>query len=145
MFSSTRAQPPQRSARNLAGIDITALAMSLYAGTTLAKTPGSDVIIPGGSINSYDLAVYGAAAAETVFSMRFDLAFLGICTCDPSVGLMSPNLNEATIKRASFKAAQRVIVVTTPEKFTTTDLSPDIAQAVVDSGANLTMVAVEDS
>ncbi|KKO81077.1 MULTISPECIES: DeoR/GlpR family DNA-binding transcription regulator [Corynebacterium] len=154
---------PTAVARNLAGMDITALAMSLYAGAALAKTPGSDVLIPGGTVNSDDLAVYGAEAVDTVMSMRFDLAIVGVCACTPSVGLMSPNLTEATIKRAYFKAARRVIVVTTPEKFTrmsahrvatfdqvdtvitTTDLSPDIAQDVVDFGANLTMVPVEDS
>ena len=100
---------------------------------------------------------------DTVMSMRFDLAIVGICACTPSVGLMSPNLTEATIKRAYFQAARRIIVVTTPEKFTrmsahrvadfdqvdtfitTNDLSPEIAQDVVDSGANLIMVPVEDS
>ena len=74
---------------------------------------------------------------------------------------MSPNLTAATIKRAYFQAPRRVTVVTTPEKFTrmsahrvatfdqvdtvitTTDLSQDLAQDVVDAGANLTMVPVE--
>ncbi|WP_230937718.1 hypothetical protein [Corynebacterium pseudotuberculosis] len=87
----------------MAGKDIHALALSLYAGAALARGAETSVLIPGGDVNNEDLAIWGAAAVETVLSMRFDLAFIGVCACDPSVGVMSPNLNEATLKRAVFQ------------------------------------------
>lgn len=151
---------PLAVAKHIAGAKITALAMSLYAGAALAKDTDTEVVIPGGSINSDDLAVWGPAAVETVLSMRFDLAFIGVCACDPSVGVMSPNLNEATLKRAYFQAARRVIVVATPEKFTrmsthrvstmdqvdtviTNELSDDLATQLTEAGTNLIMIPKE--
>lgn len=149
---------PLAVAKLLAGRDISALAMSLYAGAALAKDTNMEVVIPGGSINSDDLAVWGAAAVETVLSIRFDLAFIGAGGLDPEAGIMSPNLSEATLKRAYFEVARRVIAVATPDKFgrlsthkaaridqidtiITNELPADVIDAYTEAGANLVMVS----
>ncbi|ATQ65156.1 DeoR/GlpR family DNA-binding transcription regulator [Corynebacterium pseudotuberculosis] len=153
---------PLEAAKLLAGKDIHALALSLYAGAALARGAETSVLIPGGDVNNEDLAIWGAAAVETVLSMRFDLAFIGVCACDPSVGVMSPNLNEATLKRAVFQASRRVIVLATPEKFsrvsshrvatfdqvdtviTTNDIDMEIVERLTNLGTNVVMVPVCD-
>ncbi|AEG81407.1 MULTISPECIES: DeoR/GlpR family DNA-binding transcription regulator [Corynebacterium] len=153
---------PLEAAKLLAGKDIHALALSLYAGAALARGSETSVLIPGGDVNNEDLAIWGAAAVETVLSMRFDLAFIGVCACDPSVGVMSPNLNEATLKRAVFQASRRVVVLATPEKFsrvsshrvatfdqvdtviTTNDIDMDIVERLTELGTNVVMVPAFD-
>ncbi|WP_230937833.1 hypothetical protein [Corynebacterium pseudotuberculosis] len=75
---------------------------------------------------------------------------------------MSPNLNEATLKRAVFQASRRVIVLASPEKFsrvsshrvatfdqvdtviTTNDIDMEIVERLTNLGTNVVMVPVCD-
>jgi DeoR/GlpR family transcriptional regulator of sugar metabolism len=70
-------------AHELAGLGITALALSLHAAAALARTPGNEVIVPGGPVGHDDLAFTGAGAAEAIRAMRFDVAILGACADRP--------------------------------------------------------------
>ncbi|WP_136056018.1 DeoR/GlpR family DNA-binding transcription regulator [Microbacterium sp. K24] len=107
-------------ARRLAGFGVTALALSLHAAAALAERPGNEVIVPGGAVDPDDLSFTGVDAVDAVRSMRFDVAFLGACSADPTHGLTVSKLADARIKRAALASSARVILVATAEKFTRT-------------------------
>jgi DeoR/GlpR family transcriptional regulator of sugar metabolism len=107
-------------AHELAGLGITALALSLHAAAALARTPGNEVIVPGGPVGHDDLAFTGAGAAEAIRAMRFDVAILGACAADPETGLTVASWGDAQVKRAAIESSRRVVLVATPDKFTRT-------------------------
>lgn len=107
-------------AHELAGRGITALALSLHAAAALARVPGNQVVVPGGTVGSDDLSFTGAGVAEAVSAMRFDVAIIGACAAGPESGLTVASWNDAHVKRAVLGAAQRSILVATADKFTRT-------------------------
>ncbi|PJI86609.1 DeoR family transcriptional regulator [Luteimicrobium subarcticum] len=107
-------------ARELAGVGVTALALSLHAAAALASKPGNQVVVPGGTLRTDDLTFAGAAALEAVRGMRFDVAILGACAADPDSGLTVAEWDDAQVKRAAIAAAQRVVLVATADKFART-------------------------
>ncbi|WKK70320.1 hypothetical protein Q0F99_10460 [Rathayibacter oskolensis] len=107
-------------AEELSGLGITAMALSLHAAAALARTPGNEVIVPGGPVGHDDLAFTGAGAAEAIRAMRFDIAILGACAADPETGLTVASWGDAQVKRAAIESSRRVLLVATPEKFTRT-------------------------
>jgi DeoR/GlpR family transcriptional regulator of sugar metabolism len=104
-------------AEELAGLGITAMALSLHAAAALARTPGNEVIVPGGVVGHDDLAFTGPGAAEAVRAMAFDVAILGACAADPTTGLTVAGWGDALVKRAAIECARRVVLVATPDKF----------------------------
>lgn len=107
-------------AEELSGLGITAMALSLHAAAALARTPGNEVIVPGGPVGHDDLAFTGAGAAEAIRAMRFDVAILGACAADPETGLTVASWGDAQVKRAAIESSRRVMLVATPDKFTRT-------------------------
>jgi DeoR/GlpR family transcriptional regulator of sugar metabolism len=104
-------------AEELSGLGITAMALSLHAAAALVRTPGNEVIVPGGVVGHGDLAFAGPGAAEAVRAMRFDVAILGACAADPENGLTVAGWGDAQVKRAAIECARRVVLVATPDKF----------------------------
>jgi DeoR/GlpR family transcriptional regulator of sugar metabolism len=107
-------------AEELAGRGITAMALSLHAAAALARTPGNEVIVPGGMVGHDDLAFTGPGAADAVRAMRFDFAVIGACAADPETGLTVAGFGDALVKRAAIASARRVVLVATPDKFART-------------------------
>lgn len=107
-------------AKELAGLGITALALSLHAAAALARIPGNEVIVPGGPVGHDDLAFTGAGTAEAIRAMRFDVAILGACAADPETGLTVARWGDAQVKRAAMESSRRVVLVSTPDKLTRT-------------------------
>jgi len=104
-------------AHELAGVGITALALSLHAAAALAGKPGNQVIVPGGPINPDGLSFTAAGTADVIRSMRFDLAILGSCAAHPDTGLTVADWGDALAKRAALQAARRTVLVATVDKF----------------------------
>lgn len=107
-------------AYELAGLGITALALSLHAAAALASKPGNQVIVPGGPINHDDLSFTAAGTEQAIHQMRFDYAFIGSCAAHPDTGLTVTDWGEAQAKRATLGSARRTVLVATPDKFTRT-------------------------
>jgi len=107
-------------ARELAGAGVTALALSLHAAAALASRPGNEVIVPGGTIDHDDLSFTGIGAIEAIRAMRFDVAFIGACSADPTHGLTVANWPDAQIKRAALESSARRVLLTTAAKFSRT-------------------------
>ncbi len=107
-------------ARNLDGVGVTALALSLHAAAALAARSGNEVIVPGGTVDPDDLSFVGIDAVDVIRRMRFDIAFLGACSADPAHGLTVATWADAAIKRAALESSARTVLVATAEKFTRT-------------------------
>lgn len=104
-------------AEELAGVGVTGMAVSLHSAAALASKPGNQVVVPGGLIDHDDLAFTSAGAAESVGKMRFDTAIIGTCAANPDTGLTVAGWGDAQVKRAAFASSQRVILVSTADKF----------------------------
>ena len=107
-------------AHRLEHANVTALAVSLHAAAALASHVQNEVIVPGGTVNADDLSFSGSEAVDAVRAMRFDVAFLGACSADPSHGLSVATRADAVVKRAVIAASARVVLVVTAEKLTRT-------------------------
>lgn len=107
-------------AMELAGLGITALALSLHAAAALASRPGNQVIVPGGTVDHDDLGFTSAGATDAVRAMRFDLAIFGACAADPDTGLTVAGWGDAQIKRAALANSRRAVLVATADKFSRT-------------------------
>lgn len=107
-------------AQELAGIGITAMALSLRAAEALNQKPGNQVIVPGGTLSFDELAFVGAGTADAVSAMRFDVAIIGACAADLDSGLTVAGWDDAHVKRAVLMSSRRSILVATADKFTRT-------------------------
>lgn len=104
-------------ARELAGLGITALALSLHAAAALAAKPGNEVVVPGGTVGHDDLSFTDAGAADAVRAMRFDIAIIGACAADPDTGLTVATWGDAQVKKAALASSRHVVLVATADKF----------------------------
>lgn len=107
-------------AAELAGLGITAMALSLHAAAALASRPGNQVIVPGGTVGHDDLAFTSASVITAIRDMRFDMVFFGACAADPAAGLTVATWDDAQIKRAALHSARRAVLVATADKFART-------------------------
>jgi len=103
-------------ARELAGRDLTVLAMSVHVAAALGARAGTRIITPGGRLDPDELSWVGSTAVDAVRSFRADVAVLGVCGWDVAAGLTSSTLEDAEIKRAVLGSAARAIAVTTGDK-----------------------------
>jgi DeoR/GlpR family transcriptional regulator of sugar metabolism len=107
-------------ARELAGVGVTAMALSLGAAAQLASKPGNTVLVPGGVVETDGLSFTGAGAADAVRAMNFDTAIIGACAADPATGLTVATWGDAHVKRAVIAASRRLVLVVAPDKLTRT-------------------------
>lgn len=107
-------------AEELSGLGITVMALSLHAAAALARTPGNEVVVPGGVVSHDGLAFTGPGAAEAVRAMRFDIVVLGACAADPENGLTVAGWGDSQVKRAAIESTRSVVLVATPDKFSRT-------------------------
>ncbi len=107
-------------AEELSGKGLTGMAVSLHSAAALASKPGNQVIVPGGLIEHDGLAFTSAGVVDAVAAMQFDTAIIGTCGANPDVGLTVADWGDAQVKRAAFASAQRVILVSTADKFSQT-------------------------
>lgn len=85
----------------------------------LAEHPQLEVILIGGRLNKGSLVSSGVAAVETFRMLRADLCMLGICSLHPEVGISTPELEEAYVKRAMIASSAEVVALASLEKLGT--------------------------
>lgn len=103
-------------AQELAGRPLTVLALSLHAAVALASVPGARVIIPGGPVDNDTLAMMGHHTLDAVRNMRADALVIGTCSASAARGLTSTLYEDALIKQAAIRSANRRILVTIADK-----------------------------
>lgn len=77
----------------------------------LARYDNLRVIVPGGTLNRYNLALEGSRAVDYVGGLTFDQVFLGTAGYSPEVGFTCGNDEGAALKRAAIAQTEERIVL----------------------------------
>jgi DeoR/GlpR family transcriptional regulator of sugar metabolism len=85
----------------------------------LAEHARIEVILLGGRLDRFSMVTLGEVTLDTLRMIRPDLYLLGICSLHPDVGISTPNLEEAYLKRAMIASAAEVVALASPEKLNT--------------------------
>ena len=108
--------------------------------SVLADHVQVEVILLGGRLDKHSMVTLGEATLDALKMVRADLFLLGVCSLHPEVGISTPNLEEAYLKRAMIANAAEVVALASPEKLNTaapyivgplTDLSEIITERTV--------------
>ncbi|AEK61319.1 DeoR/GlpR family DNA-binding transcription regulator [Collimonas fungivorans] len=105
-----------------------------------------EVIMIGGRLFKHSIVSVGASAIEAIGQIRADLYFMGVCSLHPEAGISTGDFEEAAVKRALSNAADRTIVLASPEKLNTASpyrIAPlsQVNGIVVNAGVAETLVA----
>ncbi len=104
-------------ARILPDQDLTVVTNSLPIGSELARRKNIKLIMLGGELRSNTEALVGAFCEMMLQTIHVDKVFLGANGIDPSRGVTTPNIAEASIKRAMVQAGRQIILVADHSKF----------------------------
>ena len=96
--------------------DDDASAAMVRAALELARA-GYELLLVGGQVRNYSLALIGAAAVRTLESYHADRAFLGSSGTTIAHGHSTPNPLDAEVKRAMIRCADEAYVLTDASKF----------------------------
>lgn len=78
----------------------------------LSKLKNPSVFVLGGELNKYSMSVCGVRAIESVKTVNFDLAILGVTSYSSDVGFSCGVLIESYLKQAVLKqSAERIILM----------------------------------
>jgi DeoR/GlpR family transcriptional regulator of sugar metabolism len=137
----------QELARRLTHMhDLTVVTNSILVSEALARAPGVEVVVTGGSLRGSTYALVGSAAEQALAGLRVRRAFLSGNGLTPARGLSTPNMLASSVDRAIFLAAQQVFVLADHTKlgietmFQTVPPSR-IGHLVTDSGADPDVLA----
>jgi DeoR/GlpR family transcriptional regulator of sugar metabolism len=107
-------------ARHLpADLKCTVVTHSPSIAVELAEHPLIDVIMIGGRLFKHSIVAMGPAALDAIAQIRTDIYFMGVCGLHPEQGISTGDYDEAGVKRAIAAAAQRTVVLASPEKLDT--------------------------
>jgi DeoR/GlpR family transcriptional regulator of sugar metabolism len=91
--------------------DLTVVTNSLLVGEVLARAPGVEVVMTGGSLRGSTFALVGGAAEQSLQGVRVRLGFLSGNGLTAERGLSTPNMLSSSVDRAIAQAAQHVVVL----------------------------------
>jgi DeoR/GlpR family transcriptional regulator of sugar metabolism len=100
-------------------LEATVITNSPPIAACLAEHAFVEVVMVGGRLYKESLVTTGAATLETLNRIRADIYIMGVCSLHPEVGITTPNLEEAYIKRAMVAGAAEVVALASPEKIGT--------------------------
>lgn len=120
-------------------IDITIITNSVDITFRLAEYPNIRVIMPGGILRRNSLALVGEQAAESLRNFYCDKYFLSADGVDIERGLMTTNIEEASLAKHNIHNSKMVIALVDSSKFRKmgiTVISPlqEIDIIITDSG-----------
>lgn len=96
---------------------LTVVTNSVMIAQELASHTGVDLILTGGSFRHETLAMVGPLAEKALESVFVDKAFVAINGWDTEVGLTTPNMLEASVKRCMIRAGKKVILLADHSKY----------------------------
>lgn len=98
-------------------INITVITNSVDITFRLAEYPEIRVIMPGGILRRNSLALVGEQAAESLRGFFCDKYFLSADGIDIERGMMTTNIEEASLARINIKNSKQVIALIDSSKF----------------------------
>lgn len=104
-------------AKSLKGKKVTVVTNALDIAQELENIEGIDVILTGGNIRWNTRALVGPITEATLDRFRVDMAFIGTNAISVEDGITTPNLVEASAKKAMIRIARRAFVVADHTKF----------------------------
>ena len=104
-------------ARHLApGLRATIVTHSPPVAVELARHPGIEILVLGGTLFRHSMVNVGAGVMAAASRLRADLFFLGVTGVHPDAGLSTGDAEEAAVKRALHERAAETVVLASPEK-----------------------------
>ncbi|RKS80247.1 DeoR/GlpR family transcriptional regulator of sugar metabolism [Motilibacter peucedani] len=91
--------------------DLTVVTNSLLVAQALARAPGVDVVMTGGSLRGSIYALVGGDAEHALSGLRVSTAFMSGNGLTAERGLSTPSMLVAGVDRAIAAAARRVVVL----------------------------------
>jgi len=125
--------------------DFIVVTHSLPIATVLAGRPNITLHLVGGQVRGRTLAAVGSWAEAALAGVYVDVVFAGTNGISAARGLTTPDIAEASVKRAQIRSGRRTVVLTDHTKFGrdefahVADLS-EIDAVITDSDANPDMV-----
>jgi len=120
-------------------IEITVITNSVDITFRLSDYPHIRVIMPGGILRRNSLALVGEQAAESLRNFYCDKYFLSADGVDIERGMMTTNIEEASLARINIKNSKKVYALIDSSKFLSrgiTSIAPlkDVDTLITDSG-----------
>jgi DeoR family transcriptional regulator of aga operon len=120
-------------------IDITVITNSVDITFRLSEYPNIKVIMPGGILRRNSLALVGEQAAESLRNFYCDKYFLSADGIDIERGMMTTNIEEASLARINIKNSRKVFALIDSSKFLSkgiTAIAPieEVDTLITDSG-----------
>ena len=103
-----------RELRDFEGLTVVTNAVNIAAELAGSKV---EVLLTGGTLRKNSFSLVGPQAEEFLREIYADILFLGVDGFDPTTGLSTPNVLEATVNRAMVKSARMVVAVCDSSKF----------------------------
>ncbi|MEE4022843.1 DeoR/GlpR family DNA-binding transcription regulator [Gordonia sp. PKS22-38] len=101
---------------------LTLVTHSIPIAASLAGLMGDNLHILGGRVRGLTQAMVGAATVEALARLRVSTAFVGTNGISTAHGLSTPDPDEAAVKAAICRSADRVVVLADSSKFGHEDL-----------------------
>jgi DeoR family transcriptional regulator of aga operon len=98
-------------------IELTVITNSVDITFRLAEHPNIRVIMPGGILRRNSLALVGEQAAESLRSFYCDKYFLSADSVDTERGMMTTNIEEASLARINIRNSKKVFALIDSSKF----------------------------
>lgn len=98
-------------ARWLRGRPITVVTNAINVATELYNHSHTQVILTGGSLNTYSYELVGEMVGQSLEEHRLDLSFLGCSGLTPDFGFSMRDHSESAVARAFLAVSRRAVVV----------------------------------
>ena len=98
-------------------IELTIITNSVDIAFRLADYPNIKVIMPGGTLRKNSIALIGELAVESLRNYYCDKYFLSADAVNSEIGLMTTNIEEATIAKININNSNKVIALVDSTKF----------------------------
>jgi len=105
-------------AKNLKQVeDLTVITNAINITNILVNMPNINIIVPGGYLRKNSISLIGPLAEENLKNFHVDKVFLGVDGFDSSIGLYTPNIEEAHLNQLMITLGNEIIVLTDSSKF----------------------------
>ncbi len=137
-------------AKHIQANDVTVITNALDIAEALEDHNGVDVILTGGTIRWNTRALVGPITETVLNQFRVDMAFIGINGISTVDGITTPNVVEASSKKAMIKIAHRAFVVADHSKFDRKEFCKvadfsDLAGIITDAGIDERIIDAYES
>lgn len=97
----------------------TVVTHSPLVAAALARRPGVEVVIAGGTLDARAMVAVGAQTIRAYSAVTADVCFLGVWSLSAATGISSRYYEEAEVRRVMVKRADRVVALASADKLNT--------------------------